>query len=132
MKYKCYYTCHKKKKAMEQVEKISPLAAIRIVKDMNRKEFAQYFMCTAAYISLVEKNQRQMTLRTLSYGLQKLNISLSDYFILEELRDGLVNSGIPKPLIYRCMLSKSIGIINHDLKEKAEEVINLTLQTKVK
>ena len=51
---------------------------IRIAKDLNMEQMAEYFLVTKAYISALEKGKREMNFRTLKYGLDNLGITLDD------------------------------------------------------
>lgn len=99
---------------------------------MSKKEFANCFMCSPTYILGVENNVKKISLKILEFGLCKLNIIVSGYFELEELRYDLMNRNVSRLLIYGCMLAKSIGLVDPKLKHKTEEVINLTLKSKTR
>lgn len=109
---------------------LSALRIIRIAKDLNQEEFAEYFLCTKAYISSVEHGKRQMHLRTLKSGLNEMKISIVDYFNLEELRDYMLKIDMDSLSIYRCMLAKAIGLVNPDLKEQSELLVMQILNKK--
>jgi len=107
-----------------------PLRFIRIAKDLNMAEFSKHFLVTSAYISLVEKGKREMTLRTLKSGLKEMGISYIDYVELEELSEELITKDIDKNLKYRIMLTKAIGVINPSLKEETEQLIDVCYRDK--
>lgn len=111
-----------------EYEKINSLRIIRVAKNLNQEDFAKYFLCTKAYISSVEHGNKKMSLTTLRCGLNEINISTSDYFVLEELRDYLINMHVDRNYIYRCMLAKALGMVSPELKEQAESLVSEMLQ----
>ena len=112
----------------QEYENLNSLRIIRIAKDLNKGNFAKHFLCTTAYISAVEHGKRKMRLATLRSGLNEMNISLDDYFALEELRDSLINMDVDRNYMYRCMLAKALGIVSPELKEQAESLVSEMLQ----
>lgn len=114
----------------QEYENLNPLRIIRIAKDLNKGDFAKYFLCTTAYISALEHGKRKMRLATLRSGLNEMNISLDDYSALEKLRDSLININIDidKNYMYRCMLAKALEIVSPELKEQAESLVSQMLQ----
>lgn len=113
-----------------EVHNLNALRLIRTVKDLNQEEFAGYFLCTKAYISAVEHGKRQMTFRTLKSGLTEMQISVEGYFELEKLRDYMLEMNMDSLSIYRCMLAKTIGLVNPDLEEQAELLVAQILNKK--
>lgn len=114
----------------EKETSLIPLRFIRIAKDLNMEEFSKYFYVTSAYISLVEKNKREMALRTLKLGLKEMGISYIDYVELKELAEELIPQDIDKNLKYSIMLTKAIGVINPSLKEEKEQLIDVCYRDK--
>lgn len=41
----------------QEYENLNPLRIIRIAKDLNKGDFAKYFLCTTAYISALEQDK---------------------------------------------------------------------------
>ena len=108
---------------MQKEINISPIRMIRIAKDLTMEEMAQFFLVTRAYISAIEKNKREFRLRTLKFGLNNLNISLNDYFILEEFSQELLNSELCNRDKYKFMLIKTLCILEPDEKNSSEEIL---------
>ena len=71
-----------------------PLRFIRIAKDMKLKEMAEAFEVTLAYISAIEKSERNIKKQTLLVGLNNLNINYVDYLetLLERKLDRVIVS----------------------------------------
>ena len=116
----------------KKFQQLVSLKFIRIAKDFSREEFSKYFLCTMSYISAVELGKRSMHMRTIESGLRKMEISFDDYLQLEKLKETLINLNIDEEFAYRCMLAKSIGIVNPDLKEQAELLVTQILNKKSK
>ena len=55
---------------------ISTLRMIRIVKDLKPKDMAELFEVTPAYINALESSKKNITIKTLKKGLDKLNITI--------------------------------------------------------
>lgn len=110
---------------MENIKNdLVPLRFIRIAKDMSSKDFAEYFLVSPAYISAIEKGQRQMHPRTIKSGLRDMGIEYEDYLELEQLAKELNLQEIEDGEKYRMMLIKAIGVINPSLKEETEQLLD--------
>lgn len=108
---------------MENQVNIKPLRMIRIAKDLSLDEMASFFMVTKAYISAIEKNQRKMKPQTLKLGLESMNISMDEYFQLEEFSQELLKSELSDRNKYMAMLIKTLGVVSHELKPQSEELL---------
>ena len=80
-------------------------------------------MVTKAYISAIEKNQRKMKPQTLKLGLESMNISMDEYFQLEEFSQELLKSELSDRNKYMAMLIKTLGVVSHELKPQSEELL---------
>jgi len=107
-----------------------PLRFIRIAKDMSSKEMSESFEVTPAYISALEKGERNIKKATLLLGLNNLNIEYGHYLELEALSYELSQKDIEEYDKYKIMLTKAIGVINPDLKEDAEQLIDVIYRNK--
>ena len=110
-----------------------PLKFIRIAKDITAKEMSESFKVTSAYICAVEGGERNLKEQTLVYGLNNLNINYEEYLELESLSYELsLKEEIDNYEKYKIMLTKAIGVINPELKEQAEELIDVIYRKKCK
>lgn len=110
-----------------------PLKFIRIAKDITAKEMSESFKVTPAYIYAVESGERNLKEQTLIYGLNNLNINYEEYLELESLSYELsLKDEIDNYEKYKIMLTKAIGVINQELKEQAEELIDVIYRKKGK
>lgn len=116
---------------MEQNTSIMPLRMIRIAKDLNMEQMAEYFKVTKAYISALEKGKRDMNFRTLKYGLDNLGITLDDYSDLDSFREYLENQSLAQQDKFKFMLIKTLGVVSPELKENTNELITIYLDNRV-
>ena len=107
---------------MEKNTSIMPLRMIRIAKDLNMEQMAEYFLVTKAYISALEKGKREMNFRTLKYGLDNLGITLDDYSDLDGFREYIEKQPLDQQSKFKFMLIKTLGVVSPELKENAEEL----------
>lgn len=108
---------------MEKNTNTMPLRMIRIAKDLNMEQMAEYFLVTKAYISALEKGKREMNFRTLKYGLDNLGITLDDYSELDSFREYIENQPLDQQSKFKFMLIKTLGIVSPELKENANDLI---------
>lgn len=116
---------------MENIKNsLVPLKFIRIAKDMSSKDFAEYFLVSPAYISAIEKGQRQMHPRTIKSGLRDMGIEFEDYLELEQLAKELNLKDIEEGKKYRIMLIKAIGVADTSLKDISEQLLDTYYRNK--
>ena len=106
---------------MEKNTSIMPLRMIRIAKDLNMEQMAEYFLVTKAYISALEKGKREMNFRTLKYGLDNLGITLDNYSDLDGFREYIEKQPLDQQSKFKFMLIKTLGVVSPELKENAED-----------
>lgn len=116
---------------MEKNTSIMPLRMIRIAKDLNMEQMAEYFLVTKAYISALEKGEREMNFRTLKYGLDNLGITLDDYSDLDGFREYIEKQPLDQQSKFKFMLIKTLGVVSPELKENAEELISRYLDNSI-
>ena len=109
---------------MKKQLNITPIRMIRIIKDLSMDEMAEYFMVTKAYISAIEKRERKFRIQTLKFGLDNMNISLEDYYILEDFSNELLNEELSDRDKYKFMLIKTLGIVEPEAKDKTDELLD--------
>ena len=81
----------------------------------------------------MECGERNLKEQTLVYGLNNLNINYEEYLELESLSYELsLKDEIDNYEKYKIMLTKAIGVINPELKEQAEELIDVIYRKKCK
>lgn len=116
---------------MEKDTSIIPLRMIRIAKDLNLEQMAEFFLVTNAYISAIEKGKREMNFRTLKYGLDNLGITLDDYQELDSFREYIEKQPLEQQNKFKFMLIKTLGVVSPELKESSNELINIYLDNKI-
>ena len=116
---------------MEKNTSIMPLRMIRIAKDLNMEQMAEYFLVTKSYISAREKGKREMNFRTLKYGLDNLGITLDDYSDLDGFREYIEKQPLDQQSKFKFMLIKTLGVVSPELKENAEELISRYLDNSI-
>lgn len=117
---------------MKKEINITPIRMIRIIKDISMEEMADLFMVSKAYISAIENNQRKFRIQTLKYGLDKLNISLENYYILEEFSQELLITELPDRDKYKFMLIKTLGVVEPDTMIQTEELLQNNCYKKIR
>ena len=103
--------------------KINVLRMIRIAKDLNMEEMAEYFLVSKAYISAIEKGIRNISLRTLKFGLNNLGILIEDYFELVDFAEKLDEMSLNNESKYKFMLIKTLGVVSPELKDKSNQIL---------
>jgi len=116
---------------MEKKDNIMTLRMIRIAKDLNMEQMAEYFLVTKAYISALEKGKREMNFRTLKYGLDNLGITLDDYSDLDNFREYLESQPLDQQSKFKFMLIKTLGTVSPELKENANQLISNYLDNNI-
>jgi len=117
---------------MKKQVNITPIRMIRIIKDLSMDDMAQLFMVSKAYISAIENNQRKFRTQTLKFGLDNLNISLDDYYILDEFSEKLLNTELSDRDKYKFMLIKTLGIVEPDTKIQTEVLLENNCYKKIR
>lgn len=115
---------------MEKKNNLVPLRFIRIAKDMSLKEMSESFEVTPAYISALEKGERNIRKGTLLLGLGNLNIEYRYYLELEALGFDLSKEELDDYDKYKIMLAKAIGVVNPELIKESEQLIDVIYKTK--
>lgn len=108
-------------------KKLIPLVLIRIVKNINATEMAQYFEISNSYINSMTNGSRRITEETLNKGLNNLGIELQGYKELDEFCKELKESGLDYQDQYHLGLIKAIGIVSPALKSETERLLNKRL-----
>ena len=108
-------------------KKLIPLVLIRIVKNINATEMAQYFEISNSYINSMTNGSRRITEETLNKGLNNLGIELQGYKELDEFCKELKESGLDYQDQYHLALIKAIGIVSPTLKSETERLLNKRL-----
>lgn len=108
---------------MQNQINLMPIRIIRIAKDLSMEEMANYFMVTKAYISAIEKNKRKIRIQTLKFGLDNMNISLDDYYELQDFSQELLNIELSERDKYKFMLIKTLGVVSPEQKTQSEELL---------
>lgn len=104
---------------------LAPLRYITIVKDVTKKEMAQYFEMNSSYFSEIINGKRIINKNKLLMGLKNLNINYGDYLELEALSYDLsLREDIDNLIKYRMMLVKAIGVVAPSEKKKCEDLLN--------
>ena len=103
---------------------LNSLRAIRIVKDMKTDDFANAFGVTKSYICALEKNEKNIKIQTLKYGLDNLGISLDDYNELEEYGKLLSTYNIDEKKKFALFLIKAISVSTKELSEQADFILS--------
>ena len=103
---------------------LNSLKAIRIVKNISTLEFAKYFEISKSHIYALESGERNLKFKTLKNGLDNLNISLEDYYELEEYSLLLSNSNFSEKKKYALFLIKAIGVTKKEMKEETEKTLS--------
>lgn len=108
-------------------KKLSPLRLIRIVKNMDAKEMANYFGISSPYISSIENGNRKINEEILLRGLTNLGIEVKDYKELEKFCVDLTESDLEHQDQYRYALLKALGVIHPGFKVETEAFLSMCL-----
>lgn len=115
-----------------ETHNLSALKIIAVAKGITLKELSKYFECTPAYFNECANGKKKIKLEKLTRSLTNMNIRTSEYFMLEEMRDYMIENGYDHLKIYQAMLAKAIGMVNPELKEEANSLIEEILHKDVK
>ena len=107
-----------------------PLRLIRIAKNLKQSEMAKIFGVTRQYINYIEQGRRVMGEELLVNGLAKMDIPCNSYRELERFTNYIIRENLLNQEMYARALSKAIGIVCHDIKEKTDAIALLPCEKK--
>lgn len=114
---------------MKQVieRNLSVIKCIRICCEMSKSEFCAIFRCSSVYLSEVERNKKNMSIKMLNVGLTNLGMSYDEYQKLERYKEKIQKKDIEYLKKFQALLLQVVIVMIRIEKRQMEQLEVTTL-----
>lgn len=113
---------------MKQVIKkdLSVIKCIRICCEMSQSEFCAIFSCSSVYLSEVENNKKNMSIKMLNVGLTNLGMTYEEFQKLERCRERIEKKDIEYLKKFQALLLQVVTVMIRIEKRQMEQLKVMT------